>query len=53
MPPKPAAASDAAKTAKKRADAGAAQAKPKSPEQVLTEKLELDRFVEGLRRKFH
>ena len=33
--------------------AAEAAAEEKSPEQALAEKLELDRFVERLRRKFH
>ena len=31
----------------------AAKAEKKTPEQALADKLELDRFVERLRRKFH
>jgi hypothetical protein len=33
--------------------AAEADAEEKPPEQLLEEKLELDRFVERLRRKFH
>lgn len=39
--------------ARKKQPAAEAASKEKPPEQLLEEKLELDRFVERLRRKYH
>jgi hypothetical protein len=39
--------------AEEKQPAAEAAAEEKSPEQLLEEKLELDRFVERLRRKYH